>query len=71
MPYSRNGIDVDMKLGLVSKLYEKKFIDVKKNDKDVILTKYDALVIFLIQGWVGLIWKQFQMHGLLFLSFNQ
>lgn len=50
---------------------KKNSLTLKKNDKDVILTKYDALVIFLIQGWVGLIWKQFQMHGLLFLSFHQ
>ena len=46
-----------MKLGAVTKLDKRNKTTSKKFDDDVILANWDVIVIFLIYGQFGAIWK--------------
>ena len=46
-----------MKLGPVTKLNKENRATSKKIDDDVMLASYDVIVIFVISGQVGAIWK--------------
>ena len=46
-----------MKLGPVTKLNKKNRATSKKIDDDVMLASYDVIVIFVISGQFGAIWK--------------
>ena len=46
-----------MKLGPVTKLNKKNRATSKKIDDDVVLANYDVIVIFVISGQFGAIWK--------------
>ena len=48
--YSRNSHDIDMKLGLVTKLDKKNTATSKKFDDDVISRNCDVLVFFRFMG---------------------
>ena len=55
---SRNSNDTDSKLGTLSKLEKRNTIKSKEFDNDVILTNYDAIIIFLIYERFGEIGQQ-------------
>ena len=53
---SRTSVDIDMKLGPVTKLGKRNKGPSKKSDDNAISENYDIIVIFPISGQFGAIW---------------
>ena len=61
---SRTSDDIDMKLGTVTKLDKKNIATSEKFVDDVLLASCDVIVILLINGQFGAIWKPENLYFL-------